>query len=496
MKKKAQIPLNALMGIIIGVIVILAFLGGGSKLLSMISSSNAKPDFNNLDATIKQVDAGTPGTIEPLSFYMDKNTAVVWFGATQNSASITYSQSSVAIGSGTQPSQTFTINRPVSATGAVLCLCTVSFDTSSLKGTSDCTAPICEPNYDFATFLSDLSISDCKTTSTYCISESSGAMILPNFYKDIDPYSDKNGELPLYIGKLDQNTIVLSDQLNVLKSELTSAAPNGDKVSASNSNGEYETYPNTQTDPNGNVVPNPGYEWINPDNPDDYTVQLIPTQPISANSAPVAIIGNSQSQYACPPGTPPDTDTVKHYCNVRITEYNTPILSDFPDGWTSGVYDYQDFPQGSTGYWCAIPVSQRGFYQDVKCEGSGIVQSGSGNIIYSSAGIATTESTSTSATGIYTASGVIAKVGTTIAIDPTEIKYGSQVKITFIGCQNQQCCNAWSNNNYVAQDTGSAFQGGIPNIDIYVGIGQSALDATDCLPQVGNIVVTSPPTSS
>lgn len=61
---------------------------------------------------------------------------------------------------------------------------------------------------------------------------------------------------------------------------------------------------------------------------------------------------------------------------------------------------------------------------------------------------------------IYTASGAIAQTGTTIAVDPSVIPYGSEVKI--------------NDHTYIAQDTGGAITGN--RIDIYFDDHQTALE--------------------
>lgn len=61
---------------------------------------------------------------------------------------------------------------------------------------------------------------------------------------------------------------------------------------------------------------------------------------------------------------------------------------------------------------------------------------------------------------IYTASGAIAQAGTTIAVDPSVIPYGSEVKI--------------NDHTYIAQDTGGAITGN--RIDIYFDDHQKALE--------------------
>lgn len=60
---------------------------------------------------------------------------------------------------------------------------------------------------------------------------------------------------------------------------------------------------------------------------------------------------------------------------------------------------------------------------------------------------------------VYTASGELARAGTTIAVDPSVIPYGSEVKI--------------NGHTYIAQDTGGGIDGN--HIDIYFDDHQEAL---------------------
>ena len=62
---------------------------------------------------------------------------------------------------------------------------------------------------------------------------------------------------------------------------------------------------------------------------------------------------------------------------------------------------------------------------------------------------------------VYTSTGTVATVGTTIAVDPKIIPYGSHVII--------------DDHEYVAQDTGSGLRGPTPHIDIYCDSHQAAL---------------------
>lgn len=61
---------------------------------------------------------------------------------------------------------------------------------------------------------------------------------------------------------------------------------------------------------------------------------------------------------------------------------------------------------------------------------------------------------------VYTASGAVAKAGTTIAVDPSIIPYGSEIQI--------------NGHTYIAQDCGGAIKGN--RIDVYFNTHQEALE--------------------
>ena len=177
---------------------------------------------------------------------------------------------------------------------------------------------------------------------------------------------------------------------------------------------------------------------------------------------------------------------------VRVTHYYSASEVDFPK-WSTGA-KREDFPNWEIFSWCVIPESQRGFYEEVQCQGSGVSKTGQA-YSYSGPGVKSIQPTpeaSTPIPHISTARGTIPVAHKTIAVAPDMIPYGSKVKIEFIGCRDQVCCDAW-NGEYLAEDTGIAMTNdwnrGIPHIDLYVGEGKQAYADSRCLPDTAKLEV-------
>jgi len=153
---------------------------------------------------------------------------------------------------------------------------------------------------------------------------------------------------------------------------------------------------------------------------------------------------------------------------ITATVYYTPDCNDPTlkrNGWSSGAIN-------SKGY-CYIPESQRGFYEEVKCQGSGSCN----KKIYNHVTITKDQATSPYITGLKngkTATGTDPVAHRTAAVNPQPgtqcyIKYGTQFYAYFGEG------NSW-NGFYVAEDTGSAFKGKC-KIDFYAGVGENNKDA-------------------
>lgn len=161
------------------------------------------------------------------------------------------------------------------------------------------------------------------------------------------------------------------------------------------------------------------------------------------------------------------------FTNIVSTVYYTVSLDDFDGSWYSGEASYAGIDVTTPLGWCVIPESRRGFYEDVKCQGSGVAN----DKLYYFNSIATTQRDS-----VVAGEGIsgITSTGTepigkwTVAVNPVEgtqchIPYGTLMYIRF--SDN----NPW-NGVYRAEDTGAAFRGEC-KIDIYAGIGKGAVDA-------------------
>lgn len=122
---------------------------------------------------------------------------------------------------------------------------------------------------------------------------------------------------------------------------------------------------------------------------------------------------------------------------------------------------------------CKMPLADRGYYEEIKCEGSGACE----NLIYSAEGIGIrkgeggTPKTPANEHG-YTKTGVKPDVHRTIAVNPNDgsqcfIPYGSLLYIKF---NDGNPLNGW----YYAEDTGGGFHERC-KIDMYGGVGESEM---------------------
>ncbi len=179
--------------------------------------------------------------------------------------------------------------------------------------------------------------------------------------------------------------------------------------------------------------------------------------------------------------------SLKQFDDVIVTHYYVPYEKDF-SVWSTGE-DPTKYPNYDIYSYCVIPLDKRGFYEEVKCEGSGVGLNGK---VYHYNTIEPTKEQSPSTDSILTASGREAKVGETIAVAPNMIPLLSGVQLDFKGCADPKCCAAWSK-QYIAADTGQAmrkdWERGISHIDLYVGVGKDALQQTQCLPQKAQVKV-------
>jgi 3D (Asp-Asp-Asp) domain-containing protein len=138
------------------------------------------------------------------------------------------------------------------------------------------------------------------------------------------------------------------------------------------------------------------------------------------------------------------------------TIYNTAECKDFPKWSVTGKY-VESFQ--------ACTMNIKGFYEQVRCQGSGTCDGQT----YNYATVSPTDKTQTGP--IQTASGTTPTPKRTIAVNDDYgtncyIPYGSKVQLDF-GKDNP-----W-NGVYIAEDTGKAITG--CRIDVYVGSGKEAI---------------------
>jgi 3D (Asp-Asp-Asp) domain-containing protein len=159
--------------------------------------------------------------------------------------------------------------------------------------------------------------------------------------------------------------------------------------------------------------------------------------------------------------------------DVQVTMYYTADCSDF-SSWTTTNGRYSGSYEN-----CKVP--NKGFYEDVKCEGSGYCN---GNYYaYNTIGITEALSKPLGAEP-KTSIGTIPQAHRTIAVNtkpgtPCYVPPGSRVQLSF-GKDSP-----W-NGEYFAEDVGSAIQN--CHIDVYVGKGKSALNSAK-VPGTGTITI-------
>lgn len=156
------------------------------------------------------------------------------------------------------------------------------------------------------------------------------------------------------------------------------------------------------------------------------------------------------------------------FTNIKTTAYFTTSIDDKPSQtWYSG--------SGSCGaplYYCCKPFNERGFFEEVKCQGSGWAY---GNVYHTSTIKQTREASKPleGYTNGKTSTGLDPVAKRTVAVNPVKgtpcyIPYGTKMYIYWGEG------NPW-NGYYVAEDTGGAFKGAC-KMDIYAGVGKAAVD--------------------
>ena len=158
------------------------------------------------------------------------------------------------------------------------------------------------------------------------------------------------------------------------------------------------------------------------------------------------------------------------FTNMEATVYHSVEEEDYEE-WSTGAAAEYDVDT-DLGY-CVIPEDERGFYEDVKCQGSGVGEDGG---VYHTSTIEPSEADSTTLNGFEngrTSTGTDPEPQRTVAINPAEntpccIEYGTEMYISW--GEN----NPW-NGVYKAEDTGSAFRGEC-KIDVFAGTGLDSVD--------------------
>ena len=161
---------------------------------------------------------------------------------------------------------------------------------------------------------------------------------------------------------------------------------------------------------------------------------------------------------------------------VRVTYYYTPSEYNFNE--------WSRYGCGSSIDCCNI--NRKGFYEDVRCQGSGLGKDGC-LYRYYSIGITRDASARICEPGKelrgVTATGTNPAKKRTIAVDPKVVPLGKTVVLNF---GENECAKKW-NGCYMAEDTGSAIKG--QHVDLYVGVGKKELTDSSCLPSYADLEV-------
>jgi 3D (Asp-Asp-Asp) domain-containing protein len=186
------------------------------------------------------------------------------------------------------------------------------------------------------------------------------------------------------------------------------------------------------------------------------------------------------------------------FTNIETTVYFTPSCQDFTS-WcsptrgscfesTREILEYypnnqnvQSCVNDRNAGWCCIPQSDRGMYEEIKCQGSGVCEHCQGEFctqkVYYHDRLSKTQTDSIPLNSKYSRGITSTQTNPTpkwtVAVNTAPgtvgyIPYGTQMYIYF------GPGNPW-NGIYKAEDTGSAFRGQA-KMDIYAGVGASARD--------------------
>jgi 3D (Asp-Asp-Asp) domain-containing protein len=160
---------------------------------------------------------------------------------------------------------------------------------------------------------------------------------------------------------------------------------------------------------------------------------------------------------------PSNIDELSCFTGIETTVYFTPSEQEYPM-WYTG-----ESSCGPPLYYCCIHEDKRGFYEDVKCQGSGVYA----GKVYHTSTIGSTQSESEPVPGFVngrTSTGKDPKPKFTVAANPNcpQFKYNTNLFIDW-GADSE-----WTG-YYQVQDTGSAFKGNCNKLDIYAGVGKASV---------------------
>jgi len=201
--RKSQIPLAALIGIVLFIVVAWAAISFGAGIFRL--SQQANSDFNELDSVIKDIAASEVNSLENVPLRMDDKTALVFFNKDAEILEI----QGVRSDAGYKAGYSISIPRPSLCIGGCLCLCK-KVNKVGASAEFECSKNICSSDHDFELELYS-SLLSCKDKNDNCLQGTNGGYILE---RNAIFTKNQPRAMSIYIQKTDKNKVVICDVLN------------------------------------------------------------------------------------------------------------------------------------------------------------------------------------------------------------------------------------------------------------------------------------------
>jgi len=200
--RKAQLPLSALIGIVLFLIVLVPSVLWAKNLFRL--SAQANNDFLELDKTIRSISESGLYSLESLPFRMDKKTALVFFASKADKVELRVRGSPIASVPGAAPY--YEVIRPTECTNNCFCLCKELKETGK-KNSYLCSQNICLPDYPAVSIVAQF----CSIKLTLnCLDSTTGGSLLQR--GALFTFEEQRAR-GLYVQKL-EDTVVVCDELD------------------------------------------------------------------------------------------------------------------------------------------------------------------------------------------------------------------------------------------------------------------------------------------